>query len=101
MNNDQLAISIKSLNIIANFDMLILQFALISGKGLGRGRIWHRRTHPWGKIVKDISMARMFPKGMDALSPALLKFFLKYLKRIGRMVKKEREVSGYGSQDRH
>ena len=37
MNNDQLAISIKSLNIIANFDMLILQFALIFEKELGRG----------------------------------------------------------------
>jgi hypothetical protein len=37
MTNDQLAISIKSLNIIANFDMLILQFALIFEKELGRG----------------------------------------------------------------
>jgi hypothetical protein len=37
MNNDQLAINIKSLNIIANFDMLILQFALIFEKELGRG----------------------------------------------------------------
>jgi len=37
MNNDQLAISIKSLNIIANFDMLILQLALIFEKELGRG----------------------------------------------------------------
>jgi hypothetical protein len=36
MTNDQLAISIKSLNIIANFDMLILQFALIFEKELGR-----------------------------------------------------------------
>ena len=71
MQNEQFQISIKTLNIIANFDMIILQFALIFEKGLGRGRIWHRRTHPWGKIVKDISMARMFPKGMDALSPAL------------------------------
>ncbi len=72
MNNFQLAISIKSLNIIANFDMLILQFALIFEKGLGRGQIWHRRTHPRGKIVEDISKTRMFSKGMDALSPALL-----------------------------
>jgi len=38
MNNDQLAISIKSLSIIANFDMLILQFALIFKKESGRGR---------------------------------------------------------------
>jgi hypothetical protein len=37
MNNDQLAISIKSLNIIANFDRLMLQFALIFEKELGRG----------------------------------------------------------------
>jgi hypothetical protein len=36
-NNDQLAIGIKCLNIIANFDMLILQFALIFEKELGRG----------------------------------------------------------------
>jgi len=41
MNNDQLAISIKSLNIIANFDMLILQFALILEKELGRGVARH------------------------------------------------------------
>jgi hypothetical protein len=37
MDNDQLAINIKSLNIIANFDMLILQFALTFEKELGRG----------------------------------------------------------------
>jgi hypothetical protein len=37
MNNDQLAMSIKSLHITANFDMLILQFALIFEKELGRG----------------------------------------------------------------
>ena len=38
MNNYQLAISIKSLYIIANFEMLIFQFALICKKKLGRGR---------------------------------------------------------------
>jgi hypothetical protein len=48
MNNFQLAISIKSLNIIANFDMLILQFALIFEKGLGRGRrLASADTSPW------------------------------------------------------
>jgi len=56
---------------IANFKMLIFQFALICEKKYGQGANWHRRTHPRGKIVEDISMARMFPKGMDALSPAL------------------------------
>jgi hypothetical protein len=71
MNNDQLAISIRGPYSIANFAMLIFQFSFIFLEGLGRGRIRHRRTHPWGKIVKDISMVRMFPKGMDALSPAL------------------------------
>jgi hypothetical protein len=37
LQNDQLAISIKNLNIIANFDRLILQLALIFEKELGRG----------------------------------------------------------------
>lgn len=36
MNNDQLSICIKNLNIIVNFEMLILHFALIFEKGKGR-----------------------------------------------------------------
>jgi len=51
--------------------MLIFKFALIFFKRIGQGANWHRRTHPRGKIVEDISKTRMIPKGMDALSPAL------------------------------
>jgi hypothetical protein len=71
MLNDQLAISIRGPYVIANFAMLIFQFSFIFLEGLGRWRIWHRRAHPRGKIVGDISKMRMFPKGTDALSPAL------------------------------
>jgi len=72
MNNDQLAISIKSLNILANFDMLILQFALIFEKELGREHsLASAITSPGKKVAEDISKARMIPKGTDALSPAL------------------------------
>ena len=72
MNNYQLAISIKSLNITANFDMLILQFALICEKGMGRGAKPDIDSHfPGEKIVEVISKTRMIPRGTDALSPAL------------------------------
>jgi hypothetical protein len=65
------------------------QFTLIFEKGLGRGRRLASADTSPGKIVEDISKTRMFSKGMDALSPALLKFFLKSLKRIDRMIKRE------------
>ena len=38
MKNEQLAMSIESLNVIANFEMLIFQFTLIYEKGSGRGQ---------------------------------------------------------------
>jgi hypothetical protein len=38
MQNEQLAMSIEGLNVIANFGMLIFQFALIYEKGSGRGQ---------------------------------------------------------------
>jgi hypothetical protein len=37
MQNGQLAMSIENLNVNANFEMLIFQFALICEKGSGRG----------------------------------------------------------------
>jgi len=49
MQNEQFPISIKTLKIIANFDMLILQFALIFEKGLGRGRTGIGGHIPEGK----------------------------------------------------
>jgi len=49
MVNDQLAISIRGPYVIANFEMLIFQFTLISEKGLGRGRrLALADTSPWG-----------------------------------------------------
>lgn len=51
--------------------MLIFQFALIFFKRIGQGtNLASADTSP-GKRVEDISKRRMFPKGMDALSPAL------------------------------
>jgi hypothetical protein len=71
MNNYQLAISIKSLFIIANFEMLIFQFALICEKGWAGGGARHRWSPPRGKVVEDISKMRMFPR---AWTPSPLPF---------------------------
>jgi hypothetical protein len=38
LQNGQLAMNIESLNAIANFEMLIFQFALNCEKGSGRGQ---------------------------------------------------------------
>jgi len=58
MTNCQLAIGTKNLYIIANFEMLIFQFALICEKGLGRGRSLASAVTSPGKKLQRTSRRR-------------------------------------------